>query len=322
MRRWGTRTAGLALAGALALGGGGPSGAQTTADDHLARLRQRAADLHAALAGDVCANAAAVRALLGEPAGTAGGPPPPPSSAPPTAAPSSAAATATTPLPQKELAALLHQAVVLVIDAAGTGSGFFVGPDIVVTNHHVVEHRGNQGVFVIGQGLDGAKEAEVLATTGPTDRDQRDYAILRIKGAQAPAILRFNPEATELTHVVAAGFPAIVLRNDNNFKDLLNGDGNAIPELALSQGAIMAIQNRTRGMPTIVHTAPISGGNSGGPLVNLCGQVLGINTFISVEVKQASSAGFALPSPDLLAFLQSHGVTAQTAKSCMAGEGK
>lgn len=275
-------------------------------------LRQRADALKAALAGDVCADRAASEALLkatiptsakGEAAIQPDTSPKPEPAAKPDTGPEAA------PLSRKDLVERLHKAVVLVIAEHDTGSGFFVTPDIVVTNNHVVESATSGEVVVVGRGLAAPMKAKVLARTRSKGQNERDYAILRVEGAHADTTLALGMDLGELAHVVAAGFPGLLLDTDMNFRALIRGDMKAMPDLAMSQGAIMALQNRDRGMPVIAHSAPISGGNSGGPLVDLCGRAIGINTFINVAVQQASSAGFALPSNDLLAYLKENGVT-------------
>jgi len=287
-------------------------------------LRLRIEQLQATLAGDVCANPDAARAVLMQtvpgsasaPASTTNGGLPTQTAslpAPETPAESQASQPAiggqAGRLTRRELVAHLQQTVVLVVAGSDTGSGFFVTPDTVVTNNHVVENAGKEDILLVGPALGGIQKARLIARTGNGGQNGRDYAILRVAGAKSKAVLPLASEVTALDSVVAAGFPGLLLDNDLNFRAMLRGDMNAMPDLALSQGAIMAVQNQGRGLTTLAHTAPISGGNSGGPLVDACGRVVGINTFINVAVEQASSAGFALASSDLIAYLRDKGVS-------------
>lgn len=289
-------------------------------------LRQRAEALKAALAGDVCADPVAANALLK--AGTAGVAAPLGKTSAldnklPDAKPQPPAAELkgdVQPLSRKDLVDRLHKAVVLVIAEDDTGSGFFVTPDIVVTNSHVVTSAKSGEVMVIGRGLDAPRSAQIVARTNSPGQNQRDYAILRVNGGRGDTTLPLVLEASELSNVVAAGFPGLLLDTDMNFRALIRGDMKAMPELAMSQGAIMAVQNRERGLPVIAHSAPISGGNSGGPLVDMCGRVMGINTFINVAVQQGTSAGFALAGNDLNTYLRANGVNPVIATSNCVGK--
>lgn len=287
-------------------------------------LRLRIEQLQATLAGDVCANPDAARAVLMQ---TVPGSASTPASAmdgslstqtaslPPPEAPAESRASQPATggqarhLTRRELVAHLQQTVVLVVAGSDTGSGFFVTPDTVVTNNHVVENAGREDILLVGPALGGIQKARLIARTGDGGQNSRDYAILRVEGAKSKAVLPLASDVTALDSVVAAGFPGLLLDNDLNFRAMLRGDMNAMPDLALSQGAIMAVQNQGRGLTTLAHTAPISGGNSGGPLVDACGRVVGINTFINVAVEQASSAGFALASSDLITYLRDKGVS-------------
>ncbi|WP_162136966.1 S1C family serine protease [Magnetospirillum molischianum] len=214
-------------------------------------------------------------------------------------------------LDRQDLVERLHKAVVLVIADHGTGSGFFVAPNLVVTNNHVVETSKGSEVVVIGQGLSGPRPAKILTHVAGQGFGARDYALLQVEGPGVAQVLTLTDKVEELEKVVAAGYPGLLLDNDMAFRSLLKGDLKSMPELAMSQGTVMALQNRDR-LLTIAHSAPISGGNSGGPLVDQCGRVVGINTYINVSVQQASSAGFAIAAKDVIAYLRENGVAPST----------
>ena len=87
----------------------------------------------------------------------------------------------------------------------------------------------------------------------------------------------------------------MILDTDVNFQALANGDLSAIPQMAVTQGVVTVIQGRGTGPADHRrHTAKISPGNSGGPLVDSCGRVVGINTFIRVQQETASSLDYAI----------------------------
>lgn len=267
-----------------------------------AELEARLNALENTLAGDVCLDPRAARAVLEArlPEGS--------SSAAPTAAAARVALPAETALPRDRLVDLLRQAVVLVLTPESSGSGFFVTPDTLVTNAHVIEGA-NGKIALVGPGVGGAQTAQVVAVETGTGLQARDYAILRMTGARAKATLPLATQATELEPVIAAGFPGLLLDNDIHFQRLLRGTPTGVPDLILSQGSIMAVQNRSSSLPTIAHSAAISAGNSGGPLVDGCGRVVGVNTFIRVSAEQASHAGYAIAADDVLRFLAERGVT-------------
>ena len=76
---------------------------------------------------------------------------------------------------------------------------------------------------------------------------------------------------------------------------------------------------RVGGTPLIVHTASIAKGNSGGPLVDGCGRVVGINTCINVDQSQSAKINYAIRSQVIAAFLQSAGASARNdARPCAA----
>jgi S1-C subfamily serine protease len=260
-----------------------------------AKLEERLKALETALSGDVCLHPEAARALLA--AAASGG------SASPISAPADLTPAADSALGRDALVGRLKQAVVMVLTPEGSGSGFFITPDTLVTNSHVVEGADPSKIILIGPAVGGARPAKLIARVSGEGMQARDYALLKIAGAPAKASLPISAAATELEPVVAAGFPGLLIANDIQFQKLLHGTPTGMPDLILSQGSIMAIQNRSSALPTIAHSAAISAGNSGGPLVDTCGRVVGVNTFIRVSVDQASHAGYAIASDDILRFL-------------------
>ena len=190
-----------------------------------------------------------------------------------------------------------------------TGSGFFVAPGRVATNRHVVENA-QGGLLVTSKALGRPVAGRVLATS---DATRGDYALVAVEppaGAH-PAILAFADGARRTDKVGAWGFPDIVGKSDPAYKRLLTGkDITAMPELSYSEGVVSAVLDRTP--PLIVHTAPISPGNSGGPLVNERGELVGINTMISLDEGSYRQASIALAAADLLRFLKAQGVAVKT----------
>lgn len=194
-------------------------------------------------------------------------------------------------------------AIVLAPGGGGlsTGTGFFVGPDLLVTNHHVVDGAGPQGVFVTNQVLGKLHQATVLKSLGPFQSTGADFALLRVPGVAQPAFTILDAEESlKLQSIIAAGYPGDLLQTDDQFQQLRTGNTQAVPDLTVTDGTVSTEQN-VNSARMIAHSAPISKGNSGGPLVDMCGRAIGVNTFIKQGT--ARTLNFALAAPDLLRFL-------------------
>lgn len=319
---WWLVPAGLAL-GAVLLAAGIHAGARLVADRVAARStdvsvvdeaatraaieRQREANLalerqveerRRLLDADVCVADPALRPRLGP--DRAASPPPAAVPPPPGGQPF-----------QGSLADLLTQAVVLVLvkqaDGAGMGTGFFVAPDLIVTNRHVVEGAVEGGVLVTSAKLGRVTPARVVAQTPAAELGGPDLALLRVAGVSGVQPLALTREVKPLDQVIAAGFPGLLLNADAAFERLRNGDTRATPQVILTDGRVNAIQESGGGIRIIPHSAAVSGGNSGGPLTDACGRVVGVNTFITMDHEQVAHANYAQKTDGLTEFLRRHG---------------
>lgn len=222
--------------------------------------------------------------------------------------PDAAPAPTSAPVPST-VGDLMDSATVFVLShydtALGMGSGFFVAPGIIATNSHVVQ--GPSAEIIVGnKALGGMHEARVIAFSND---ESRDYALLRVSddlAAKAPVLL-IAQGAKRTERVSAWGFPGYIAEIDPKLAALAKGDPTAVPEVVYSEGVVSVVLDHTP--PVILHTAALSQGNSGGPLINGEGVVVGINTFIKKADKSYSQTNIALPGNDLILFLREHGIS-------------
>lgn len=149
----------------------------------------------------------------------------------------------------------------------GAGSGFIVAAGKhVVTNRHVVacaDEGGKVGVM--------SAAGELLQATVAWKSEAKDLAVLSVEkslGGQ-PAAFATRTSMNERDKVIVAGYPGAAQRSARDFGKVSFAEGiiSKFTELDSSDGTISHIQI----------TAPVNPGNSGGPLFNEFGQVVGIN---------------------------------------------
>ncbi len=228
------------------------------------------------------------------------------------AAPTAGSADAA--LSNRELVALLNEATALVLIEGGSASGFFIAPDLLVTNRHAGEGSGGMA-YVTSKSLGRVHRGRVLAASPDGSEGAADFALVRVEGGPARRTLAFSHGAEQLMPVIAAGYPGLTIVHDAGFRALLAGDITAAPELVLNRGEIQALQRSPQGLEVFAHSGRVLQGNSGGPLVDACGRVVGINTYIAVDASQAGHVSYAIATGEMIGFLSAHGAGVELAGS-------
>ncbi len=211
--------------------------------------------------------------------------------------------------PRDNLASYVEKSTVLVLavnqgGGSSSGSGFLIDDRHVVTNRHVVEGLEQGGrLLVTSQTMGRLQTARVVTRSPNSDQGERDYAVLLLEQAVDIHPLTLTNQIGKTDEVISVGYPGDVLDWDRDYQALANGDVSAAPSTTLAPGAVMNLVTRQQ-VPLVFHSARISGGNSGGPLVDRCGRVVGINTLGNT----AKQIQIALSATDLKAFLDQHGI--------------
>ena len=158
-------------------------------------------------------------------------------------------------------------------DQTGAGSGVVIAPDgYILTNDHVVQNADRLNVRL----TDGTSLSATLIGQDPAT----DLAVIRADTAYLPCSTLGSSERLRVGQLIIAmgnpfGFQSTVTTG------VISALGRA---LRSTQGRL--IEN------IIQHTAPLNPGNSGGPLVDSAGRVVGINTAI---IPMAQGIGFSIP---------------------------
>jgi len=156
----------------------------------------------------------------------------------------------------------------------GSGSGFFISTDgYIVTNNHVVE-AGQQLSIIYATG---GQVPATLVGAAP----EFDLAVLKVDGP-VPAILEWG-DSGDLplgASVVAIGSALGEYRN------------------TVTAGILSGVNRQLGPMAGLLQTdTAVNEGNSGGPLIDMSGRVVGINTLVvRGERADAEGLGFAIPS--------------------------
>jgi S1-C subfamily serine protease len=159
-------------------------------------------------------------------------------------------------------------------ESVGAGSGVTVDPEgHILTNHHVV--HGAERIMV--RTADGKAFPVRVVGTDPST----DTAVLQVEAQDLPFVGFGDSDALSVGQIV------IAIGNPFGFQSSVStGVLSAVGRAFRSQDGRL-VEN------ILQHTAPMNPGNSGGPLVDTRGDIIGINTAIIV---MAQGIGFAIPS--------------------------
>lgn len=172
----------------------------------------------------------------------------------------------------------LESTVLIEIDGQHTGSGFVISPELIVTAKHVVDRKGDYAIIF----ADGSK---------------RNVQAIRISEAADCAVLlvhKANLRPLKLTTEVRVGQPILVIGSPFDpvyFNYLTRG---IVSKLDVQSGGLSS-------NPVIMIDAAANPGNSGGPVLNLRGRVIGI---VIARYPYNCGVYFVTPSIDILALLE------------------
>lgn len=198
-----------------------------------------------------------------------------------------------------------------VVTPISHGSGFAVAPNLIVTNAHVIREALQDDTLRIGivpsesvGDLGNGAFARAISVS-----PRNDLALLQIAedGLRLPPLTIAGVVQGDMGEVSAVGYPMNV--------DL--AQGLEIEEIFEAQPPVksrgfLSGKRPSRQFDTLLHTAPIARGNSGGPLLDSCGRVVGVNSFGADSDGSDAEFYFAVSLRELLPFLRANEIEPTT----------
>lgn len=191
-------------------------------------------------------------------------------------------------------------------DGYATGSGFVIKSNkeetLIVTNYHVVE--GKPYSISVWLSEDETVSATILAYT-----NQKDMCILKLTYPVSLKSLTFAENGAKQGEAVyAVGFPGAA-------DYLSDKEANTSADATITDGIVSAVREATvsgYGTPTKILqiNAAINSGNSGGPLFNANGEVVGINTY---GINDSQGIFGAIDASELKSFMADNAISAPKA---------
>ncbi len=205
-----------------------------------------------------------------------------------------------------QTAALLEQATVFIAAVQDSnvqfGSGFFVAPDAIVTATHLL--RNARRIYFTNRRVGHVNTAKIFRQA---PENGADLTLLR---TEKPLPVTPLPIQTSLAgrgeDVVAWGYPTMLTASDPKFQSLIQGNADAAPEVVATEGYVNVVL-ADKNPPVVVHSATLSKGSGGGPLITRAGSVAGVNTHIRKGEESYRQSSLAVASTALVEFLSACG---------------
>jgi S1-C subfamily serine protease len=209
---------------------------------------------------------------------------------------------------------LLDHATVMIFglkppEEASQGTGFFIDDRHIVTNHHVILGVSEDNIFIASRALGGIRRARLIAKTEPPPSEQEirpDFAVLEVAPIANNASLKLGTTPPKLSTAYIAGFPGFITQRDLDFRNFINKLSDSlhagtsdealshqqvsVPSADLKFGRINNTMSTGRNaIPVVLHDMQLAPGNSGGPLIDACGRLGGVNTLLFPNNEGTSS---------------------------------
>ena len=191
--------------------------------------------------------------------------------------------------PAKAIERVEKATIVILTDLGSAGSGFLCTPEgLAVTNYHVI--AGSSELTLKMQKRDAREKVEIVGARIVAVDTKNDLAFIKM-----PAV----PD----TVAVEGKYPALPIRREvvrsgeNVFAVGSPGLQNVLLEYTVTKGIISNPRRDIQGQPLMQTSCPVNPGNSGGPLCDSSGNVVGV---VVSKGRFAEAVTFAIPTAQLL----------------------
>ncbi len=198
-------------------------------------------------------------------------------------------------LSQQEILEKVKKSVVLVSNPGGLGTGWIIDEQgRVVTNHHVVGNELYQDVTIFKKDGDQWEKIKISDCEVEAFSSLLDIAIVRLDLEQV------EENDIDLTTIQIAA-PTSLEAGDPVYAVGNPGMGSFVLDHTISEGIVSSLARNFNDVLYLQTTAAVNPGNSGGPLVNERGEVVGLVTLKAIFQE---GVAFALPVDYILHFLR------------------